>query len=284
MKILIVYISMILPFAGCSDSRDQKEIKRSYSVPSDGDYYLIVNNIQGDVIVEGYDGNTIEMVLNISVNARNQKELDEAMKDLELDERKSSDELLLRMKAPFVTYNSNNEFRGGGIQSDGPDYDYSYDFKLRVPSGVKLHASTINNGRIRITNMNVIERSGNINGPIMIDGANEAANISTINGNIDITFSSRPTNDSRFNTINGDITLELPSDFSAEVQAKSMQGDLYSDFDYERIPPKVKKTEERKGSATTFKIQQTTSVKIGPSDGPQFQFETLNGNMYLKRI
>ncbi|MDW3197383.1 MAG: DUF4097 family beta strand repeat-containing protein [Cytophagales bacterium] len=284
MKNLIIYVALLIPIIGISATRDQKEIKRSYEVPANGDYHLIVDNIQGDVIVEGYAGNTIELVLNITVNADNQKELDQAMEELELDERKSTDELRLRMKAPFVKYLDNNRFRGGGMQCEGPDYDYAYDYKLRVPVNVKLHASTINDGRIRITNMNIIERSGNINGPIFIDGAKETADISTINGDIDITYAARPTKDSRFNTINGDITLELPADFSAEVQAKSMQGDLFSAFDYERIPPEVKKTEDRKGGTTRFEIQQTTSVKIGQSEGPRFQFETLNGDMFLKRI
>lgn len=284
MKNLIIYVALLLPVIGISGVRDQKEIKRSYEVPANGDYYLIVDNVQGDVIVEGYEGNSIELVLNITVNAYDQKELDQAMEELELDEKTSTDELLLRMKAPFVRYMDNNRFRGGGMQCDGPDYDYAYDFKLRVPTNVKLHASTINDGRIRITNMKTIERSGNVNGPIFITGVKETKNISTVNGDIDIRYASRPLGDSRFNTINGDITLELPEDFSAEVQAKSMQGDLFSSFDYERIPPKVEKTEGRKGRTTKFEIQQTTSVKIGKSEGPRFQFETLNGDMFLRRI
>lgn len=284
MKNLIIYVALLLPIVGISGIRDQKEIKRSYEVPASGDYYLIIDNIQGDVIVEGYDGNTIELVLNITVNAYDQKELDEAMKELELDERTSEDELLLRMKAPFVRYRDDNRLRGGGMQCDGPDYDYAYDFKLRVPSSVKLHASTINDGRIRITDMQTIERSGNVNGPIFISGVKETKDISTVNGDIDIRYTSRPLDDGRFNTINGDITLELPEDFSAEVEAKSMQGDLFSSFDYERIPPKVEKTEDRKGRTTRFEIRQTTSVKIGKSEGPRFQFETLNGDMFLRRI
>ena len=284
MQNLFIYAALLFPVIGISGTRVQKEIKRSYEVPARGSYHLIVDNIQGDVIVEGYNGTTIELVLRISVNANSQQESDQAMEDLQLDERKASDELLLRMKAPFVKYQDNNRFRGGGMHCEGPDYDYAYDFKLRVPENVILHASTINDGRIRITNMKVIERSENINGPIFIDGARETADISTINGDIDITYTTRPMQDSRFHTINGDITLELPADFSAEIQAKSMQGDLFSAFEYERIPPTVEMTKDRKGRTTKFEIQQTTSVKIGKSEGPRFQFETLNGDMFLRRL
>lgn len=284
MKNLITSLVLLLPAIGFCGTKDQKEIKRSYDLPATGDYHLVVENVQGDVIVEGYDGNTIELILNISVAAHNQKELDQAIAELDLDEVKRSDELLLRMKAPFVRYTDNNRRRGGGMHCEGPDYDYAYNFKLRIPKNVKLHASTINDGRIRITDVNSIQRSGNINGPITIKGAEETANISTINGNIDITYSTSPTEDSQFHTINGDITLELPADFSAEVEAKSMQGDLFSSFDYEHNPASVKVSEGRKGSTTKFEIQQTTSVKIGASEGPRFQFETLNGDMFLKRI
>lgn len=285
MKKLICYLALSVPLLALGGERDQKEIKRNYEVPADGVFHLMVENIQGDVIVEGYDGTTIALVLTISVDAQNQGELDRAMEELELDEVKSTDELLLRMKAPFVRYwDDNIGNKGSRMQSNGPDYRYTYDFKLQVPKDVKLHASTINDGRIRITDMAFIERSCNINGPIFIAGVEATRNITTINGNIDITFKKQPLTDSEFHTINGDITLELPDDFSADVEAKSMQGDLYSAFDYETIAPELKMTDSRRGKTTKYEIQQTTSVRIGNADGPRFRFETLNGDMFLKRI
>ncbi len=284
MKKLIIYLTLIAPIVAICGERDQKEIKKSYEVPSSGDFHLVVENIQGDVFVEGYDGNTIELALNITVNAYNQKELSKAMEELELDEITYPDELLLRMKAPFVRYEDSPGRRRGGMRCEGPDYDYAYDFTLKVPKGVKVHASTINDGRIRITDVRAIERSSNINGPIRIAGVAETRSISTVNGDIDITYAARPKENSKFHTINGNITLKLPEDFSADVEAKSMQGDLFSAFDYESIPPKLKVTEGRTGRTVKYEIQQTTAVRIGSTEGPRFLFETLNGDMFLKKI
>lgn len=278
-------MTLLVPAIALAGSRDQKEIKRSYPVSGDASaFVLAVENIQGDVIIEGYEGRTIELSLNITVDAYNQQELDQAMEELELDEISADNHLLLRMKAPFVRYGFSKGIDGGGVQCEGPDYRYAYDFKLRIPKGVLLRASTINDGRIRISDVAHVQHSSNINGPIVIDQVNETVNISTINGNIDITYASRPSKDGQFHTINGDITLELPDDFTAQVEAESMQGDLFSAFDYEVMPQKMQVSKEQGRKGMKYQIEDKTVVKIGNSTGPLFRFETLNGDMFLRKI
>lgn len=281
----LIYLTLILPVIAFGRSRDQKEINKSYPVTGDaGSFHLLIENIQGDVLVEGYDGSTIELELTITVDAHDQEELDQAMEELELEEIQNDNSLLLRMKSPFVVYEVRNGFRGGRMQCNGPDYRYSYDFKLRVPSNILLHASTINDGRIRITDVASVEYSSNINGPIRIENVRDTEEISTINGDIDITYAQRPRRDGQFHTINGDITLELPDDFVARVEAQSMQGDLFSAFDYKALPRKVEVNEGRRGRETKYEIENKTAVKIGEGDGPLLRFETLNGDMFLRRI
>lgn len=286
MKKIALYLLLVAPIVAISGSRDEKEIKKSYTISGNAsDFELMIDNVQGDVFVEGYDGNTIEMTLNIFVDAYNDKELSQAMEELELDEVMEDNILLLRMKAPFVRYTKKDgQIKGGGMHCEGPDYDYSYDFKLKVPREVFLHASTINNGRIRIQGVDKVQYSSNINGPISIQNVQETKEINTINGNIDISYETQPQMDSKFHTINGNITLKLPQGFAAEVEAESMQGSLFSAFDYEQMPAKVETTKGRDGRKSEYKLEQTTTVKIGKSSGPTFRFSTLNGDMFLKKF
>ena len=58
--------------------------------------------------------------------------------------------------------------------------------------------------------------------------------------------------------------------------------DYDTDFDTETLPTQVLKTVNKKENGTTYKINKNTQVRVG-SGGRLFKFETLNGNIYIKK-
>lgn len=62
-----------------------------------------------------------------------------------------------------------------------------------------------------------------------------------------------------------------------------MNGDFYTDFPgAELLPASVTKVQEKKGEGMVYKLNATTAVRFGKG-GRIFKFETLNGNVYIKK-
>ena len=73
-------------------------------------------------------------------------------------------------------------------------------------------------------------------------------------------------------------TSNCRKNLNAKVYFDSMNGDMYSAFDYRKLSPKIEKS-NRNGK---FKIGTKTGVEIGEG-GPELSFRSINGNVYLKR-
>jgi len=62
-----------------------------------------------------------------------------------------------------------------------------------------------------------------------------------------------------------------------------MNGSFYTDFPkWEVLPVKVTKNVQKNGSGTEYKMIIDKQIRIGDG-GRLFKFETLNGNIYIKR-
>jgi hypothetical protein len=62
-----------------------------------------------------------------------------------------------------------------------------------------------------------------------------------------------------------------------------MHGDLYTDFpEVELLPASATKMQEKKGGGTVYKLNTITAVRFGKG-GRIFKFETLNGDVYIKK-
>jgi hypothetical protein len=62
-----------------------------------------------------------------------------------------------------------------------------------------------------------------------------------------------------------------------------MNGDFFTDFpQVELLPAAVTKVREKNGNGTVYKLNTITAVRFGKG-GKTFKFETLNGNVYIKK-
>ncbi len=109
------------------------------------------------------------------------------------------------------------------------DNDTKVHFTVRVPAGVNLVARTVN-GRIDVAELAGDVGAYTVNGGIDIAAAG-FAEAHTVNGSIRARMGRADwQGDLDFQTVNGSITLELPADISARVEASTVNGDLYTDF------------------------------------------------------
>lgn len=261
-----------------------QEFKKPVKFELDATETVLVENIFGDVKVVGYDGDKILVTGEITLEARTKEKLEMGKEEFSIDAAKRNDSLLIFNKAPFITNRfSEVRERWWGNNGQEPDYRFLVHLEVKVPKNTNLWVSTVNDGKVKVVEVSGAIQASNVNGPVALENVEKVVKAKAVNGNIDITYNNLPGSDSDFKTVNGDITINVGSALNTTVEFESMNGDLYTDFDYSGMGPEIKKVEDRRGGKTKYKIEATTKIKIGAGD-QAISFNTINGNMYIKKI
>ncbi|MFY0688925.1 MAG: hypothetical protein JXQ90_17275 [Cyclobacteriaceae bacterium] len=276
MKGLLNMLMLTITFVAAAQYESKKNIKEQFVL--DINTKLVVENINGDVTIMGTDGDQVELELIITANARSQSKAETALEELAIRAEEEDGKLTLGMKAPFM-----KKCENGWSIEEGPSYDYNYEFVVKVPRNNAIKASTVNNGDLLVKDIKGIVQASNVNGHVTIRDAKEVDKATTVNGYVKVAYDENPKDGGYFYTINGDIVLEVLNGFSAEVYSKSMNGEMFTSFDFEYLTPRLEKNESKNRRSTTYKVSEQQGIKIG-SGGQSIKMETLNGNMYVKRI
>jgi hypothetical protein len=242
---------------------------------------LFIYNISGFIKVEGYQGNKILIEMDKTITADDDKTLEVGKKEFRLAFDERTDTIMAYIAEPYDSrphrhWQYNDDRREIG-------YNYNVDFTVKVPFGINLHISTVNDGIISVNNVSGTLNINNVNEEISVKNAKGTTFAHTVNGDVSVNYLNNPPEESSYYTINGNIRVSYQPGLSADLQFKSMNGEFYTDFqEVERLPARVTKVQEKKGDGIVYKLNATTSVRFGKG-GKVFKFETLNGNVYIKK-
>jgi hypothetical protein len=277
--LLMGTVTMCSVNAGSKEYREH--LRKEFSVSDNASSStLFIYNISGSIKIEGGSGNQVTMDIDNTISAENDKDIETGKKEFKLGFSQKSDSIIAYIAEPFDsrphTRNRNNFDRD-------IEYEYNADFTVKVPAGINIHISTVNNGIIEVNNVNGNLHVNNVNEEIRISNARGRTYAHTVNGDVTVTYLSNPGDGSSYNTINGDIKVSYQPDLSADLQFRSMNGEFFTNFpSAQLLPAHVKKTEEKKGNTKVYKLDSTMAVRFGKG-GSVFKFETLNGNVYIKK-
>lgn len=264
-------------------SREFKEhMSKEFTLSGDvSGSMLFIYNISGFIRVEGYSGNKVILEMDKTISADDDKDLDQGKKEFRLAFDQKSDTVMAYIAEPFDSRPHRNwQYNDSRREIE---YNYNVDFTVKVPFGMNLHISTVNNGNISVYNVSGTLHVSNVNEEISIKNAKGTTYAHTVNGDVTVTYLANPTEESSYYTINGNINITYQSGLSADLQFKSMHGDFFTDFPQaELLPASVSKVQEKKGGGTVYKLSTKTAVRFGKG-GRTFKFETLNGNVYIKK-
>jgi len=144
--------------------------------------------------------------------------------------------------------------------------DVKVDFKIRVPAKVDLISRTVN-GEINALGLAGNVESHTVNGSINISTSGYAQ-AKTVNGDISAKLSDANWPGALdFKTVNGGISVNLPSETNSSVDASTVSGDISSDFQLTILG-----TMSRKHLSGT----------IG-GGGRELNLKTVNGSIHLRR-
>ncbi len=276
-------------FLGVQVARAQKKefnetINKELTFQSESkDRMLEVQNLNGSISVEGYDGQVVVLEVEKTIKASSSADLELGKKEIGIKVLQQENKLIVYPQVPNMHY---KEGRFTNINCDRWEespYDHTLNITVKMPKNSKLKVGAINNGEIVVQNTrgSYIE-ANNINGGIDLSNITGQTKVHCINGEVSISYANNPTMASTYYSLNGDITITYKKDLSADVAFKSMNGELFTDFDIVQQFAKTTKDESGKKN-TKYRYESKPVVQIGKG-GLSFEFETLNGDVIIKKI
>jgi hypothetical protein len=152
-------------------------------------------------------------------------------------------------------------------------FTQSSEYKIKVPENmvIELSSGCERNNDVSIKGMkNEIDietcqdiKLENVTGPLVL---------STISGNIDITYSSINTaKSSSVHSVSGDVDITMPVKTATNLELSVISGAIYSDFDFSESQKNLKKIG---GNETNFALN---------GGGFKYSIGSVSGNIYLRK-
>jgi DUF4097 and DUF4098 domain-containing protein YvlB len=159
------------------------------------------------------------------------------------------------------------------------------DLIITVPRRTSVSAKTVNDGDIAVSDVEGEIDVSDVNGSVTITNVAGSAVAHSVNGRVLATFTRIDPKPMAFSSLNGDIDVTFPPDLKASVSFQSDQGEVLSDFDVQlqATPPKPI-TDESRGNGKVYRVRTEKSVHgTINGGGPEMQFKTFNGNIYVRK-
>ena len=239
---------------------------------------LEVRTMFGAISVEAYDGKDVDLTIRKTIRAKDAEELAEAQRDVQLELEDNAG--TVRAIGRYV-YGVTCGEDSGPHNRRWPHYEVRFDFTIRVPRDTRLTLCAVNDSVVTVKGTRADFDISNVNGRIDLTDIAGSGEAVTANGGIKASFVSAPRGNSLFRTINGDLVLTVPGAFAADLDMKTFNGGLFTDF--EAAPRAIKASlPERKDGKLVYQTNPFAAVRIG-NGGPLLTLDTFNGDVRVLR-
>lgn len=230
------------------------------AVPNTKDGRLVLKDFSGSLPIEGYAGNEIVITalegdFTPPERAKGLKPIYPSGSDntgIGLDVQKNDNQITVTCILPFTKRS---------------------EYQLKVPENIAIELSSgcERNNDVTVSNMKSeidIEtchdiKLNNVTGPLVL---------STISGNIDVTYSNINTaKSSSVHSVSGDVDVTLPLKTAVNLKLNVISGAIYSDFDFSESKNNLKKVG---GNNTDLALN---------GGGFEFSISSVSGNIYLRK-
>lgn len=265
LKTVFIILSLICSFSVMA--QDGPEIKVPLTKPGEnGTLHLGVLN--GSIKVKGYSGSKV--VIKVKTNS-----LEKRSNDL-----KAKDGLrrITTNSAGFTAEEYNN------LVVVKPSWSNSItNFEVQVPRNFSLKLSTVNDGNIYVENVSGEFEITNTNGSITMEKIRGSVIADAINDHIIVRFDEvTPDVPMAFSSLNGDVDITFPSNISANISAKTENGDVLTDFELDMMNKEPKFTFSKRSGF--YQLQSDKGVYGNINEGgAKYSFKTLNGDILIRK-
>ena len=209
-----------------NDDRDQqRDNTYSWSGVIASGKRIIIKDINGGIEVQRGASNKVE------VSAEKRWKRGEP-RDVRIEDKRVGDEVLI-----CALWRSESTCDIDGIHSprnsrwsDNKNNDVSVHFIVKVPDGVRVDVETVN-GQLIVGGVTNDVRAVTVNGSIDARSSGGPVRAKTVNGSIRVSMGSiGGASDLDYETVNGSVTIELPTNFGAQLELGTVNGHVTTDF------------------------------------------------------
>lgn len=240
-----------------------------------------IRNLNGDVRAEPSTGSEVEVV-----GRRSGDDVDE----VEIRVVRQGDGMLICAVFP----NSGGSWRGRdddgdrgrdrrgddecssrGRRSSTRSFDARIDFVVRVPAGVRLAAASVS-GDVSARGLRSAVQASSVSGDVEVSTTGPAQ-ASSVSGNVVATLGRTGGEELSFRSVSGDVTLRLPSGIDAAFEARTVSGEIESDF------PVTSVGRDRGGRGwVNVRVGEHVRGTLGRG-GPAVSVNTVSGDITVER-
>ena len=204
--------------ACCSEPGEEFREEFHQTYPLSGTGHVSLENINGGLQIKVWDQPSVQ------VDAVKKAYRKERLAEAKIEINATEENIRIRTDYP----NENLNFRGDDRRWENPA---SVDYTLTVPRKAVLESIELVNGSVDIDGVEGNVKATSINGRLNARGLMGETKLSTINGPLNATFTqleeSKPIS---LASVNGNVTLVVPSNTNASVRANTVHGGISSDF------------------------------------------------------
>jgi DUF4097 and DUF4098 domain-containing protein YvlB len=190
-----------------------EEFHHTYALAAEGRVEL--DNINGDVHISTWDRN--EVKVDAVKFAGSKDRLDDAR--IEINAEKDEISIRTKYRDHDLTFNWGSNHNPAGVE-----------YAITVPRGAHLDEIKLINGSLELDGTSGEVHASCINGRLEAHNLSGRAELSTINGHLEARFDQLPNSSVELKSVNGSVSLTIPSDSKAEIEASTVSGGIDNDF------------------------------------------------------
>ncbi len=233
----------------------REDFSQTYPFTANG--RIVLENINGGVKITVWDRNEVQ--LTAVKRAFNRERLAQA----QIDVAATGDALRIKTRYP----EHNQSFYGD--EKGRHNNPASVDYTLTVPRQTRLESIDLINGALDVDGVEGDVTCSSINGRVTAKGLMGSAKLSTVNGGLEAVFTRMDeTKAISLNSVNGSVSLMIPSNANALVRASTVHGDIANDFGLNVSHGEY--------------VGHELHGQIG-TGGPRIRIGNVNGRIWIKR-
>ncbi|MBZ5553301.1 MAG: hypothetical protein LAO21_11320 [Acidobacteriia bacterium] len=257
---------------------EKETIQKTLNFPNPSSTMEVkVDNVDGSIQVSGYDGTTVQLVVEKTTRARSKEDFQVAEKEVELKISEKGIAIELFVDGPFRCKDGSSSHRGSRFEG----YLVNFDFQLKVPRKSDLYLRTVNHGEIAIDGVEGKYDVENVNGGVKMKEVTGSGRVYALNGGVNVLFSRNPNSESYFGSLNGNVEVGFRPDLSADLRFKTFNGGAYTDFPVTALP-NLTPVQERSNGKFVYKSNRFFGARVG-AGGPELKFDAFNGDIRITK-
>jgi DUF4097 and DUF4098 domain-containing protein YvlB len=192
-----------------------EKFEHTYPLTKNGN--VSVSNVNGSIVVEAWDREEVKLEATKIADSK------ESLADVDLDIESTPN--AFSVEADYKNTNWN------GNRNEGRNRKIEVEFHLFVPRAAVLNEIETVNGSVTVSNFTNVTKISAVNGNVNATNLRGAATLSTVNGQVVADFDRvDPGSKINLSTVNGSVSLVVPSDLNATIKADSLNGNITNDF------------------------------------------------------